>query len=30
MAGSAIVRGFQKEPCTILTIEHRELDLTRQ
>jgi GDP-L-fucose synthase len=30
MAGSAIVRRLQREPCTILTIERRELDLTRQ
>jgi len=30
MAGSAIVRRLQQEHCQILTIDHRELDLTRQ
>jgi GDP-L-fucose synthase len=30
MAGSAIVRRLQHECCQILTIEHRDLDLTRQ
>jgi GDP-L-fucose synthase len=30
MAGSAIVRRLQQEPCTILVAERRELDLTRQ
>src|SRR5262249_2349640 len=30
MAGSAIVRRLQREHCQILTIDHRDLDLTRQ
>jgi GDP-L-fucose synthase len=30
MAGSAIVRRLGLETCTILTVEHRELDLTQQ
>ena len=30
MAGSCIVRRLQQEHCQILTIDHRELDLTRQ
>src|SRR6266498_4405056 len=30
MAGSAIVRRLQQEHCQILTIDHRELDLSRQ
>lgn len=30
MAGSAIVRRMAREPCTILTVERRKLDLTRQ
>src|SRR6266487_5277343 len=30
MAGSAIVRRLQHEHCQILTIDHRELDLSRQ
>jgi len=30
MAGSAIVHRLQQEHCQILTIDHRELDLTRQ
>src|SRR6266496_3684841 len=30
MAGSAIVRRLQQEHCQILTIDHSDLDLTRQ
>jgi GDP-L-fucose synthase len=30
MVGSAIVRRLAAEECTVLTAEHRELDLTRQ
>ena len=30
MAGSALVRRLKREPCQILTIGHRELDLSRQ
>jgi GDP-L-fucose synthase len=30
MAGSAIVRRLKTEACSILTVDHRELDLTRQ
>jgi GDP-L-fucose synthase len=30
MVGSALTRRLQKEDCTILTVEHREVDLTRQ
>src|SRR5438067_5969462 len=30
MAGSAIVRRLQQEHCQVLTIDHRDLDLTRQ
>jgi GDP-L-fucose synthase len=30
MAGSAIVRRLGREVCEILTVSHRELDLTRQ
>jgi GDP-L-fucose synthase len=30
MAGSAIVRRLQQEACEILTVNHGELDLTRQ
>jgi GDP-L-fucose synthase len=30
MAGSAIVRRLRQEPCDVLVVDHRELDLTRQ
>ena len=30
MAGSAIMRGLQSEPCEILTVGHDKLDLRRQ
>ncbi|OWV84510.1 GDP-L-fucose synthase [Rhizobium sp. R693] len=30
MVGSALVRRLQQEDCAILTVSHRELDLTRQ
>jgi GDP-L-fucose synthase len=30
MAGSAIVRRLHQETCEILTVDHRDLDLTRQ
>jgi GDP-L-fucose synthase len=30
MAGSAIVRRLEREACTLLVAEHRDLDLTRQ
>ena len=30
MVGSALVRRLQKVNCTLLTVSHRDLDLTRQ
>lgn len=30
MAGSAITRRLREEPCDVLVVDHRELDLTRQ
>src|SRR4051812_22628409 len=30
MAGSSIVRRLRRENCTVLTVDRRDLDLTRQ
>ncbi len=30
MVGSALLRRLQQEDCILLTVEHKDLDLTRQ